>query len=110
MSFTGGATKEEVDVARGDGEATQRVAPLHLLERLEGREVAYGRLAAISGRTTKSEVAATLTLTLSRLKALTLSRSRCAKPSSSIFCMPVPSTSQTDACAMFHRPSLADMR
>jgi len=38
------------------------------------------------------------------LKVFTLSRICCAMPLSLISCKPVPSTSQTPACAMFHNP------
>ena len=38
------------------------------------------------------------------LKSFTLSLILCAIVLSSIVCKPVPSTSQTPACAMFHRP------
>ena len=42
------------------------------------------------------------------LKAFTLSRIFCASDLSSISLRPVPSTSQTPACAMFQRPVASD--
>ena len=42
------------------------------------------------------------------LKAFTLSRIFCASDLSSISRRPVPSTSQTPACAMFHKPVASD--
>ena len=42
------------------------------------------------------------------LKAFTLSRIFSATLLSSISCRPVPSTSQTPACAMFHNPLAPD--
>ena len=41
------------------------------------------------------------------LKSLTFLRIAVATDSSSISCKPVPSTSQTPACAMFHNPVFA---
>jgi hypothetical protein len=42
------------------------------------------------------------------LNAFTLSRIFCATLLSLISCRPVPSTSQTPACAMFHSPVAPD--
>ena len=45
-----------------------------------------------------------------RLNALTFSRIFSAKVASSISRKPVPSTSQTPACAMFHNPVFSEPR